>query len=224
MHRSFFEIWRHIGRKLPRKTYPTLIWHVPSGWPLVNFSTSHTLPESRIMGAIRRCKFHDPAFALLDTIPACDGQTDRRTDTSLPQRPRYAQRRAGKNVKCKMSVCSSRCITRAGHRADMACVLAPGRLKGQSASRWWAPTQRTLDCAELVGAYARGPAFSWVHRQHYPAICLREKAIFVTAQKCPYHVTFDLDLEHTLDAGLPGDHRVQVRWRFGHCLRARWEL
>ena len=33
----------------------------------------------------------------------------------------------------------------------------------------------------------------------HPAICLRE-AIFVPAQKCPYHVTFDLDLEHTLDA------------------------
>jgi len=35
---------------------------------------------------------------------------------------------------------------------------------------------------------------------------------FVTSQKCPYHVTFDLDLdlEHTLDAGPCGDHRVQV--------------
>ena len=34
------------------------------------------------------------------------------------------------------------------------------------------------------------------------AICLGEEAIFVPAQKCPYHVTFDLDLdiEHTLDA------------------------
>ena len=29
-------------------------------------------------------------------------------------------------------------------------------------------------------------------------------------RKCAYHVTFDLDLEHTLDAPLPGDHRVQV--------------
>jgi len=34
------------------------------------------------------------------------------------------------------------------------------------------------------------------------AICLGEEAIFVPAQKCPYHVIFDvdLDLEHTLDA------------------------
>jgi len=31
-----------------------------------------------------------------------------------------------------------------------------------------------------------------------PAICPREEAIFVPAQKYPYHVTFDL--EHTLDA------------------------
>ena len=31
-------------------------------------------------------------------------------------------------------------------------------------------------------------------------------------KECAYHVTFDLDfdLENTLDAGLPGDHRVQV--------------
>ena len=27
------------------------------------------------------------------------------------------------------------------------------------------------------------------------AICRREEAIFVPAQKCPYHVTFDLDLD-----------------------------
>ena len=39
-------------------------------------------------------------------------------------------------------------------------------------------------------------------------------------RKCTYHVTFDLDLEHSLDARLPGDHRVQVWWRSGH-LRAR---
>jgi len=43
-----------------------------------------------------------------------------------------------------------------------------------------------------------------------PAICLQEEAIFVKLRKCPYHVTFDLDLdlEHTLDAGSCGDHRV----------------
>ena len=33
-------------------------------------------------------------------------------------------------------------------------------------------------------------------------ICPREEAIFVSSQKCRYHVSFDLDLdlEHTLDA------------------------
>jgi len=51
-----------------------------------------------------------------------------------------------------------------------------------------------------------------------PVICLGEQAIFLPAQKCPYHVTFDLDhdLEHTMDADLPGHHRVQVWWRSGH--------
>ena len=45
-----------------------------------------------------------------------------------------------------------------------------------------------------------------------------QEAIFVPAQKCPFHVTFDLDLdlEHILDAGLPGVHRVQVWWRSDH--------
>ena len=44
------------------------------------------------------------------------------------------------------------------------------------------------------------------------AICLVEVAIFVMSEKCPYHVTFDLDLdlEHILDAGSSEDHRVQV--------------
>ena len=29
-----------------QKNQPTLIWHVPLGWPLANFLTSHTLPET----------------------------------------------------------------------------------------------------------------------------------------------------------------------------------
>ena len=43
-----------------------------------------------------------------------------------------------------------------------------------------------------------------------PAISVREEAIFVPERKCPYHVNFDLDrdLEHILDAGPSGDHRV----------------
>jgi len=39
---------------------------------------------------------------------------------------------------------------------------------------------------------------------------------FVTSQKCPYHAIIDLDLDHTLDAGYAGDHRVHVWWRSGH--------
>ena len=34
----------------------------------------------------------------------------------------------------------------------------------------------------------------------------------------------DLDLEHTLDARLPGDHRVQVWWRSGHLCARRSDL
>jgi len=47
-----------------------------------------------------------------------------------------------------------------------------------------------------------------------------EEAIFVKSEKCPYHVTFDLDLdlEHILDAGYPGDHRVQVLVAIQSCL------
>ena len=39
-----------------------------------------------------------------------------------------------------------------------------------------------------------------------PDICLQEEAIFVKSRKCPYHVTFDLDLdlEHILHAALLG--------------------
>ena len=67
---------------------------------------------------------------------------------------------------------------------------------------------------------------------------------FVTSQKRPYHVTFDLDvdlehildagsngdnrvhdldldLEHTLDVGPCGDHRVQVCWRSSHVVCGR---
>jgi len=49
-----------------------------------------------------------------------------------------------------------------------------------------------------------------------PVICVGEEAIFLPAQKCSYHVTFDLDLEHTLYARWPGVHRVQIWWRSGH--------
>jgi len=48
----------------------------------------------------------------------------------------------------------------------------------------------------------------------------------VKSQKCPYHVTFDLDLdiEHTLDAGSSEDLRVQVWWRSSHFCGRRSDL
>jgi len=44
-----------------------------------------------------------------------------------------------------------------------------------------------------------------------PVMFVTEKAIFVKSQKCPYHVTFDLDLEHTLDVGPCG----AIVYKFG---------
>jgi len=55
-----------------------------------------------------------------------------------------------------------------------------------------------------------------------PAISLREEAILGPAQKCQYHVTFDL--EHTQDARTPVDHRVQVWWRSSYLFRRRSDL
>jgi len=43
-------------------------------------------------------------------------------------------------------------------------------------------------------------------------------------RKCAYHVTFDLYLEHTLDARWPGVHRVKVWWRSGHLCARRSNL
>ena len=55
------------------------------------------------------------------------------------------------------------------------------------------------------------------------AICLREKAILGRALKCPYYVTFDLDLdlEHNVDAA----HLQTIVFKFGRnrtiCLREK---
>jgi len=51
-----------------------------------------------------------------------------------------------------------------------------------------------------------------------------EEAIFMPAQKSPYHMTFDLYLEHTPDAGLPGDHLVPVWSQSSHLSRSRSNL
>ena len=53
-----------------------------------------------------------------------------------------------------------------------------------------------------------------------------EEVILVYAEECPYHVTFDLDLdlEHTLHAGPSGDHHVHVWWRSSHFCGRRSDL
>jgi len=47
---TVFEIWLHIGHKSPKKPTPLSFGAFFWGWPLANFSTNHTLPESEIMG------------------------------------------------------------------------------------------------------------------------------------------------------------------------------
>ena len=58
----------------------------------------------------------------------------------------------------------------------------------------------------------------WLQSSHLPA----RRSDFRASTKVQYHMTFDLDLdlEHTLDAGLPVDHRVQV-WSQSSHLPAR---
>ena len=46
---TVFEIWQHIGRKSP-KNLPHSHLAYSFGVTLANFSTTHTLPETRIMG------------------------------------------------------------------------------------------------------------------------------------------------------------------------------
>ena len=55
-----------------------------------------------------------------------------------------------------------------------------------------------------------------------PVMFVVEEAIVVTSEKCPYHATFDL--EHILDVGSSGDHRVQVWWRSSHLPSRRSDL
>jgi len=68
-------------------------------------------------------------------------------------------------------------------------------------------TDRRADgylCSITRGRVRAGPSFQLGTLSTRIAKLLAP-AIFVTAQKCPYHVTFDidLDLEHILDAGSP---------------------
>jgi len=70
---TVFQIWQHIGQKSHKNLSHSSFGTFLGGGPLRIF---YTLSESKTR-AIRWCTFHDPAFALLDTIPAVtDGQTD----------------------------------------------------------------------------------------------------------------------------------------------------
>ena len=53
------------------------------------------------------------------------------------------------------------------------------------------------------------------------AISMEEETIFVQSYKSPAR---DLDLEHTLDAGLPRDRRVQVWSQSGYLPARRSEF
>ena len=57
--------------------YGPSLWTGELGTP--DGSRTEVAGASRYNKAIRRCTLHDPAFALLGTIPACDRRPDRRT-------------------------------------------------------------------------------------------------------------------------------------------------
>ena len=93
MHR--FRDMTTCWSKIAEKTYPTLIWHVPLGWPLAYSSTTHTfqkLESSSLeswgyqMVYISRSCFRSARHNT--GVWQTDGQTDRQIDTSLSQRPR----------------------------------------------------------------------------------------------------------------------------------------
>jgi len=75
-----------------------------------------------------------------------------------------------------------------------------------------------LECGRKTNGQRVGEVRERLSFGQDAAIRLREEAIFVKSQKCPYHVTFDLDLdlEHILDAGSSGDHHVLVWLRSSH--------
>ena len=41
-----------------------------------------------------------------------------------------------------------------------------------------------------------------------PAICQGEEAIFLPSQKCPYNVTFDLDLSQSVEIWQSADKKI----------------
>ena len=67
--------WSKIAEKPIPPSFGTFLWSNPC-----KFFDDSYLARNLNHWAIRLCIFHDPAFALLGTIPACDRQTDGQTD------------------------------------------------------------------------------------------------------------------------------------------------
>jgi len=78
---TVFEIWRQIGRKSPKNPPHSHLSRSLGVTPCKFFDESYLARKwNHIYGTIRWWTFHDPAFALLVTIPAVTrGQTDRQT-------------------------------------------------------------------------------------------------------------------------------------------------
>ena len=99
MHR--FRDMTTYWSKIAEKTQHTLIWHVPLGWLLANFSTSHISQKLESWGYqtvyISRSCFR---YARHNTgMWQSDGQTDGRTDRHVDvAKTTLAHHRTGKNI------------------------------------------------------------------------------------------------------------------------------
>jgi len=85
------EIYQVIGRKLPH-FYTPLLFSGSAGGDPVRISRRYTQNENEWAIVWRRK--HDYMFSRFDTVPACDGRTDRRTDgqtdRQTDRRPAYS--------------------------------------------------------------------------------------------------------------------------------------
>jgi len=64
--------------KMANYSYPTLIRCPSLEWSLSNFWMNIFIAKTP--WAVRLCRFRKSSFLRFDTVPACDRQTDRRTD------------------------------------------------------------------------------------------------------------------------------------------------
>ena len=97
--------------------YPCILRPALTGFRL-ELGIGARSPKTRMMGLPDGQK---DRLRRLDTIPACDGQTDRRTDTARQQRPRYAERRAG--IDCLKTTSRKDSVSRLNTTSQIQCVL-----------------------------------------------------------------------------------------------------